>query len=333
MINVKNKKEGKRKMIYTVTYNPSVDLFIKSQNLKPHIVNRTQGQSIAAKGGGINVSLALNNLGRKSIALGTSGGFVGNFIKGQLTEKNIPTHFVNVPGETRINVFADIISENQEYQLLDPGPKMPENSQKAMLDLLNKLAPNDIVVISGSFPKNISSGILVSLAKKIKKNKAQMVIDTSYSDIFEALKFHPFLLKPNADEIKKWFGIKQNIDENHLLKLGEKLVAKGAQKVLLSLEDKGAALIETNHIFLGNAPKVKTVHFAGAGDTMLASFVGGMETHLSDKKNLLRSIAAGSDTVRSINLSNFKHLDDLKKQIHIKSLKPAFLEANKVSEI
>ena len=43
------------KMIYTVTFNPSLDYYVKVNNLKSGIVNRTVNEYITVGGKGINV--------------------------------------------------------------------------------------------------------------------------------------------------------------------------------------------------------------------------------------------------------------------------------------
>ena len=43
-------------MIYTLTLNPAIDLFIKTQTMAPNTVNRTDSYDIQANGKGVNVS-------------------------------------------------------------------------------------------------------------------------------------------------------------------------------------------------------------------------------------------------------------------------------------
>ena len=67
-------------MIYTVTFNPSLDYIVRVDNFKPGVINRTTYENILPGGKGINVSIVLSNLGHKSVALGFMAGFTGDDI-------------------------------------------------------------------------------------------------------------------------------------------------------------------------------------------------------------------------------------------------------------
>ena len=50
-------------MIYTVTFNPSLDYILDLAEFERNQVNRTTGEKILQGGKGINVSIVLQNLG------------------------------------------------------------------------------------------------------------------------------------------------------------------------------------------------------------------------------------------------------------------------------
>ena len=50
-------------MIYTVTFNPSLDYIVKLPTLELGSVNRTAKEELYPGGKGINVSIVLRNLG------------------------------------------------------------------------------------------------------------------------------------------------------------------------------------------------------------------------------------------------------------------------------
>ena len=57
-------------MIYTVTFNPSLDYIVTVDDFMTGVVNRTSKEIIFPGGKGINVSMVLSNLGYKNTALG-----------------------------------------------------------------------------------------------------------------------------------------------------------------------------------------------------------------------------------------------------------------------
>ena len=68
-------------MIYTVTFNPSLDYIITTDNLTVGEINRVTSELILSGGKGINVSTVLNHLGVENTALGFVAGFTGNEIE------------------------------------------------------------------------------------------------------------------------------------------------------------------------------------------------------------------------------------------------------------
>ena len=64
-------------MIYTVTFNPSLDYVVQAEQLVPGEINRTTSEAVYPGGKGVNVSVILSNLGLKSKALGFKAGFTG----------------------------------------------------------------------------------------------------------------------------------------------------------------------------------------------------------------------------------------------------------------
>ncbi len=93
-------------MIYTVTFNPSLDYIVTVPHFTCGMVNRTSEEKIFPGGKGINVSMVLKNLGLENTALGFYAGFTGMRAgaAGQ-AEKGIRADFIPVEeGMTRINV-------------------------------------------------------------------------------------------------------------------------------------------------------------------------------------------------------------------------------------
>lgn len=307
-------------MIYTLTLNPAIDLFIDTKEMKENHVNRTEKYDIQANGKGINVSFILKRLGINNTATGVGGGFTLDYIQQELTNNDIDNFFVKTSGVTRINVFTHVESKNCEYKLVNPGPSVDSSDQTRLLEYFDKLEKGDIVSLSGSFSSGIDPSILTKLARLIEKNDANFIVDTSYSEVLDVLKYHPLLIKPNQEEIKKWFGIDEDLSLKDTIKLAMNLVDDGAQNVLLSLGENGAAFITKEAVYYGNAPKIDALNTAGAGDTMLGTFIGGMVNNMDPKDNLKKSIAAGSDTTRSMWITNFKNVPELEQQIQVEKL-------------
>ena len=81
-------------MIYTVTFNPSLDYIIRVKDFRTGQINRTSSEKILPGGKGVNVSIVLSNLGHESTALGFTAGFVGEDIEQLMRGYGCGTDFI-----------------------------------------------------------------------------------------------------------------------------------------------------------------------------------------------------------------------------------------------
>lgn len=308
-------------MIYTLTLNPAIDLFIDTKTMQPNVVNRTESYDIQANGKGVNVSFILKRLGIENKALGIGGGFTLNYIEEVLDQAEIANDFVHVKDPTRINVFTRVQDENQEYKLVNKGPKTDANQIEQLLTKLRQLNQDDVLSLSGSFSEGIKPDILVEIAKIAEINHFKLVLDTSYSEVMDTLRYHPYLIKPNDHELSSWFGLDQVPGREKLIAMGETLIKRGARNVLISLGSEGALFINDTEVLYGNAAKGEVVNTAGSGDTMLGAFLGGLIKGLDGHANLKRALAAGSDTAFQSWITDFKNVPNLEAQIQIQLIK------------
>ena len=303
--------------IYTCTLNLAIDLFIETDTMEPFTVNRTKDDDIQANGKGVNVSLILKMLGVDTTALGFRAGFTGNYIEDYLQEKEISTDFIEVPGMTRINVFTQVNQTKEEYKLVNQGPEIPQEKVEVFLDQIRNLQAEDYLCISGSLPRGIESTISVDISRICQERDVHLIIDSSYKEIMDCLSYHPFLLKPNEEELASWFGEIIDSEEAYLF-YGQQLIKAGAQNVLLSLGSGGAIFFSQTKIIRGNSPIGKVVNTACAGDTLLGTFLAGYLTEQPLEETLRKSLAAGSSTAFRKGLTDFSDVKELSKQIEIK---------------
>ncbi|MFT8870183.1 1-phosphofructokinase, partial [Liquorilactobacillus nagelii] len=284
------------------TLNTAIDLFIETESMLPKKVNRTQSYDIQANGKGVNISFILKKLGIDSVAVCAGGGFTADYIQSELNKNRIPSFFVKSEGITRINVFTKVLSENDEYKLVNSGPGLAITQQEKIKSYLkSKLESEDVVCVCGSFPKK----------------QARLVIDSSYTSVLSTLKYHPWILKPNESELKQWFNVDRELTIEKLVKLAKELVARGAQQILLSLGNRGAVLVTKDKVLYGNAPKVEVVNTAGAGDSMLGTFVANLTKKSGPEVALKRALAAGSGAASQKWITDFDKIDLLENQITI----------------
>lgn len=308
-------------MIYTITLNPAIDLVIITKKLEPNTVNRTESFELQPNGKGVNVSFILKKKGIKNMATGIGGGFTLDYITSGLEEKGIKTEFLKVKAPTRVNVFTRALDQNAEYKEVNPGPDVSEEVQKEFLEYLkNTLKADDTLIISGSFSRGIRPDYLVEIAKITADKRVKLVIDSSSKVVLDTLQYHPYLLKPNDQELASFFDLDEKLDQKKIIELARKLIASGCQNVLVSLGQAGAALINKDHAYFGNAPKIQALNTAGAGDTMLGTFIGEKEKSKGDVEALKLAIAAGSDTASRSGLTDFE-IEKYLQEIQVSEVK------------
>lgn len=281
-------------MIYTVTFNPSLDYIVDVKKLTLGKVNRTVGEMIYPGGKGVNVSIVLKNLGYDSVALGFTVGFTGREIERLLDQFGCWSDFIPVEnGFTRINVK---IRSEQESEINGQGPNISEENLQLLFQKLKKLSSGDILVLAGSIPSTLPKNIYEEIMAMLEGKGIRIIVDATQELLVNVLKYHPFLIKPNSHELGEIFGtVLENYEE--IIIHAKKLQEMGARNVLVSMAGDGAVLVtENGELYRSKPPKGTVVNSVGSGDSMVAGFLTGY-LNTEDYKEAFRwGLAAGSAT-------------------------------------
>ena len=260
-------------MIYTVTFNPSLDYYVKVNNIKSGIVNRTTAERLAVGGKGLNVSLALKELGNDTLALGFVAGFTGKYIRDKVTELGLNYDFIEVSGQSRINVK---VRSNTETDINGTGAEISQNDvNKLVRKLRSLLKEGDWLIVCGSVPSTLDSQTYANIFKKLKNIKGvNLVVDACGKLLTETLKYKPFLIKPNIYEMCEIFGLSTVPDIEGVFACARQLQEMGARNVIVSMGSSGAAMVtETKQSMYVRAARGQLVNSVGAGDSMIAGFI------------------------------------------------------------
>ena len=252
-------------MIYTVTFNPSLDYYVQVNNIKSGVVNRTTGERLAVGGKGINVSLALKELGDETLALGFVAGFTGKYIREKVSGLGLNYDFIEVGGQSRINVK---IKSNTETDINGTGALVSANDvNKLVRKLKTLLKSGDWLIMSGSVPSTLDSLTYANLLKKLKNiHGVNVVLDACGKLLTEALTYRPFLIKPNVYEMCEIFGLSAVPDIEGIFSCARKLQKMGARNVIVSMGGSGAAMVtESAQSLYVRAARGQLVNSVGAG--------------------------------------------------------------------
>lgn len=260
-------------MIYTVTFNPSLDYIVTVDHFKTGRVNRTNTELMFPGGKGINVSIVLGNLGLSSVALGFMAGFTGREIEKRLDDWGVKSDFIEIQnGMSRINVK---LRSDEESEINGMGPAIAEADIQKLYAQLDKLGDGDTLVLAGSIPASMPGDVYEKIMARLDGRGINIVVDATKDLLLNVLKYHPFLIKPNNHELGDMFGVTLENDAD-IVRYAKKLQERGARNVLISMAGDGAILVaEDGREFRSDAAKGKVKNSVGAGDSMVAGFITG----------------------------------------------------------
>ena len=305
-------------MIYTITFNPALDYITQVENFKIGEINRTKTETILPGGKGLNVSIVLKNLEIENTALGFVAGFTGEELIRKMESQGVKTDFVKVEkGITRINLKISSMSENQvkETALNGMGPQITKNDMDILFEKIQKMSTKDIVILSGSIPKNMDKDIYEKICKELKEKGITFIVDSTQELLMNVLKYNPFLIKPNKEELEETLNCKISTKED-IVNAAKTKKKMGAQNVLVSLGNDGALLLtKEDDTYYSKAPRGQVVNTVGSGDSMVAGFLAGYYQTQDYEYALKVGVAAGSATAFSIRLATKEDVDLLLKQL------------------
>ena len=279
-------------MIYTVTFNPSLDYIVSVENFRLGLTNRTDSELILPGGKGLNVSKVLGNLGVDNTALGFVAGFTGEEIVRRTEEMGVKSDFIRIQeGISRINLKLKSISGTE---INGRGPRIGGEAVEELTHKLDILGQGDALVLAGSIPGSMPDDIYRKILERLDGRGILTVVDATKDLLVNVLEYHPFLVKPNNHELGELFGVELK-DRAEVVPYAKRLRGMGAVNVLVSMADQGAVLAAGDgEIYASDAPRGKLINGVGAGDSMVAGFqIGWMEQ--GDYEHAFHmGIAAGS---------------------------------------
>lgn len=302
-------------MIYSVTLNPSIDFIVRVKDFQLGETNRAYEDNFSAGGKGIMVSKLLKNVKTDCVNLGFLGGFTGTFIEQNLKNLNILSDFVTVNENTRINVK---LKTETETEINCQGPKISDSEKKEFLDKIRKIKSDDFVILSGSVPSNLGNDFYITIIEILNKNGVKFTLDSSGETFSKSLKYKPFLIKPNKDELKEYARREFKNNQEIVNYVRENLVDK-AEYVIISLGGEGALYIDKKFSLFAYPLRVKdnVVNTVGAGDSVVAGFVNYMLKHNDVERAFRFAVACGTATSFSEDIGELNFIEEIYNKLVI----------------
>lgn len=284
-------------MIYTVTFNPSLDYIVSVKDLQMGMTNRTDSELLLPGGKGINVSLVLKNLGIRNTAFGFLAGFTGDEIARELREAGIQPDFILLDqGISRINMKLKSIDGTE---INGQGPDIDAGHLEELMQKLDQLRDGDVLVLAGSIPASLPDDIYQTIMKRLEGRDILIAVDATRDLLLNVLPYRPFVIKPNHHELGEIFDVTLESFEE-VIPYARKLQEQGARNVLVSMGKKGGLLLaESGEIIAGPSADGVVRNSVGAGDSMVAGFLAGWQEQHNYEHAFKMGMAAGGATAYS----------------------------------
>lgn len=298
-------------MIYTVTFNPAIDYVMQSGEITLGKTNRSVAEEIHFGGKGINLSLVLSELGKDTTALGFVAGFTGDALEKAVEKRGIKTDFVHLKsGNTRINVK---LKGEVETEINAAGPRIEADELNQLFEKLELIKSGDTLVLAGSIPASLPKNVYEKIAEKIQNKNIRLVVDATGELLLKVLKYKPFLIKPNKQELEEVAKMELKTEKDIILAATD-LKNMGAENVLVSLGEDGALLVaDDGKVYKKAAFKVNAVNTVGSGDSMIAGFLAGLDKGYEYALKL--GAAAGAATATLSGLATKEKIEEILSQV------------------
>ena len=179
----------------------------------------------------------------------------------------------------------------EETEINCQGPHIDEEELLNLFDKIDNIQSGDTLIVAGNIPNTLPDDVYERIIERLDGKDVRIVVDATKKLLVNSLKYKPFLIKPNRQELSEIFDTTVKT-ESDVVKYAQELQKMGAKNVLVSLGGDGALLVDE----FGKVHKEgvikghKVLNTVGSGDSMVAGFVAGC----IDKNDYAYALKLGS---------------------------------------
>lgn len=282
--------------VVTVTLNPALDKTVTVERFQYGEVNRVCQLRVDAGGKGINVAKVLHRFGVPVLATGLIAGTQGDQLVKRLAEDGVPFDFVEVPGETRVNLKIVDAAHKVTTEINEPGFSVaPQDLARFTEKLAALLDEAAVLVLSGSLPRGVAPSVYADFIRLAHEKGVKAIFDADGPALGEGLRARPFAVKPNAAELERLVG-RPLAGEADVVAAARTLREAGVSLVVVSLGKDGAVVLDRQEGFRVWPFTVEPQSTVGAGDAMVAAMAYALLEGLSLEELARWATAAGTVT-------------------------------------
>ncbi|SHO58289.1 1-phosphofructokinase [Vibrio quintilis] len=311
------------KKVVTITLNPALDLTGSLDTLNQGSVSLVSQGSLHAAGKGVNVAQVLSDLGAQV----TVTGFLGQENQDvfcQLFETiKAKDEFIRVEGATRINVKL-VESSGDVSDINFPGVEVSPEAIAAFEKTLLRLAEDhEYFVLAGSLPKGISPEQCAAWIEKLHQLGKKVLFDSSRDALAAGLDAHPWLIKPNDEELSHFVG-KTLSSMSECQNAASELASRQIENIVVSMGADGVMWLHNNEWLHAKPPRMEVVSTVGAGDTLVAGLCWGHMQEMKKEELLTFATALSALAVTQVGVGvpDRNELATLQQKIQLQPYSP-----------
>jgi tagatose 6-phosphate kinase len=170
-----------------------------------------------------------------------------------------------------------------------------------------------VAAVSGSLPARCGSDLYKRMLAIGEKAGKKVILDTSGEALRELIHAHPFMIKPNIDEIGQLVGRKVDPEDfEAICAAAKELCGMGISVVVVSLGASGSVMCCEDGIYRAHVPDVEAVNTVGCGDSMIGGFAVGIARGYS-LPECLKFASAVSSAAAMTDKTGFFRMEDMER--------------------
>lgn len=254
-------------MILAAGLTPAWQQILTFDHLQIGEVNRAVQVTACASGKVLNVGCALHHLGAKAHTLCPIGGTTGELIRQDFATLGIPTTWTDTQTSTRVCTTLLDQATGLTTELVENSAALTPHELDAYVAAYSQLVTQaEFVVLSGSLPQATPRDFYTRL---LEVTPCRVLLDVRGPELQACLKYRPWLVKPNREELAATVGRSLSNRED-LIAAMQTLQQAGAQHVIVSDGPRTLLAAGPEGIAEFATIEVETVNPIGCGDCLAA---------------------------------------------------------------
>ena len=298
-------------MILSVTINTAIDWTLVIPHFASNETMYVDQNVWGMSGKPSDASWILGELGVSTTAMGFAAGLPGKKMEELLHMKGVQTDFVQVEGETRLNVHViDRVNRGQSTIVTDTLVVKPAHAVELIKRYTTALGKAKAAIVGGRISRELEKNILVDLVRLARERDIPVALDTSGKYIQAILEAHPTVIKLNCVELSTLAG-KQVITIEDAYTAAHEVLDKYGTEVIVTMGGANDSLaVLKEHSYVIPAPEVKeVVSTFGAGDGVLAGLGYALGEGKSMEEGLRLGFAAAGAVIMTLGPANCHKAD------------------------